>query len=271
MTAAGLPKPIITLLTDFGLRDAYVAAMKGVILGINPKAVLVDITHEIPPREITAGAFVLSETAPYFPPATIHLAVVDPGVGTGRRGLAAKARHQFFVGPDNGLFHFIFQDASDLTVVSLENTAYFRPEISTTFHGRDIFAPVAAYISLGVPLTDLGPPVMDPVLLPIPEAVFTDVEAQGEVIYADRFGNLVSNIPWAALLDWLNGRNIRLHIGSHTLTRLSRTYADAPPGELLALMGSHGRLEIAVNQGSAARRLGLMIGAPLTIQVSKLI
>ncbi len=261
-------RPLITLLTDFGSRDAYVAAIKGVILGINPEATLVDITHEVPPQDLTAGAFVLAQAAPYFPPATIHLAVVDPGVGSARRGLAAYARGQYFVGPDNGLFHFVFKNAADLTIVSLENPDYFRPEISATFHGRDVFAPVAAHLSRGVHLDELGSSVTDPVFLPIPEPVFTKDKVQGEIIYVDRFDNLVSNIHWDKLQDWLVGRKFHLRIGPHTLTRLSRTYADVAPGEVLALKGSHGYLEIACNQAPAAERLGLGVGAIVTMHCS---
>ncbi len=266
MTAAVSGKAIITLLTDFGLRDAYVAAMKGVILGINPDVVLVDLTHEIPPQDVAAGAFVLAEAIRYFPPGTIHLAVVDPGVGSARRGLAAFAGGRYFVGPDNGLFHFAFKDSQDLTVVSLENPAYFRAEISATFHGRDIFAPVAAHLSRGTRLQELGPPVAEPVRLSIPEPRFTDSQAQGRFIYVDRFGNLVSNLRFDKLLDWLAGRKFRVEVGGHILTRLSRTYADAAPGEILALKGSHGYLEIACNLASAAERLRLSVGAPLTVR-----
>ena len=260
--------PVITLLSDFGVKDAYVAAMKGVILGINPDVVVLDITHEVPPQDITAGAFVLAAAAPYFPPGTIHLAVVDPGVGTTRRGLAAKARDQFFVGPDNGLFHFMFRDAPDLAIVFLKNPAYFRPEVSPTFHGRDVFAPVAAHLSLGVALNELGPRVTDPAALPIPSPTFIPEAAKGEIIYVDRFGNLVSNIRWDALVDWLAGREFHLRIGSLLLTNLSRTYADVASGEVLALKGSHGYLEIACNQASATERLGLGVTAAVIIRRS---
>ncbi|MDI6854350.1 MAG: SAM-dependent chlorinase/fluorinase, partial [Deltaproteobacteria bacterium] len=215
-------RPIITLLTDFGCRDAYAAAMKGVILGINPQVCLVDLTHEIPPHDIAAAAFVLAEAAPFFPPETIHLAVVDPGVGSARRGLAARARGQFCIGPDNGLFHFLFQGAPDLAIFSLENPAYFLSEISATFHGRDIFAPVAAHLSRGLALEKLGPVVDDPVVLPVAEPVFGRDRAEGEIVYVDRFGNLVSNINWQRLSDWLNGSEVRLELGSLTLNRLSR-------------------------------------------------
>jgi hypothetical protein len=256
---------IITLLTDFGTRDAYVAAMKGVILGLNPQAVLVDLTHEVPPQDILAGAFILAEAAPYFPEGAIHLAVVDPGVGTGRRGLAARARGRFWVGPDNGLLSLALGGAPEATIVSLTNPACFRPEVSATFHGRDIFAPVAAHLSLGVDLARLGPIIRDPVALPIAEPVFTPAEARGEIIYVDRFGNLVSNLPGRQLATWLAGRDFRLRVGPLTISQLSRTYSEVAAGECLVLIGSHGFLEIACNRESAARRLGLGVGAILKI------
>ncbi|MDP3182708.1 MAG: SAM-dependent chlorinase/fluorinase [Desulfobaccales bacterium] len=257
------PPPIITLLTDFGTQDAYVAAMKGVILGVNPRAVLVDLSHDLPPQDIRAGALILAGAAPYFPPGTIHLAVVDPGVGSSRRGLAAYGRGQFWVGPDNGLFHLIFTPGAELTIVSLENPAYFRPKVSATFHGRDIFAPVAAHLSLGVDLSRFGPIINDPVALAVPTPRFTPKTIQGEVIYVDRFGNLVSNLKAAALEAWLGGGDLRLKVGPLTIRGLARTYAEKAPGEFLALIGSHGYLEIACAQDSAARRLGAGVGLGL--------
>jgi len=258
-------RPIITLLTDFGTRDAYVASMKGVILGLNPRAVLVDLTHEIPPQDIRAGALVLAGAAPYFPPGAIHLAVVDPGVGSSRRALAAFAQGQFWVGPDNGLFHFALAGHREARIVSLENRALFLPQVAATFQGRDLFAPVAAHLSLGLDLARLGPPVTDPVPLDLPEPEYAPDAARGEVIYVDRFGNLVTNLNAAALLDWLAGRDLRLKLGGLTLRGLARTYGDRAVGEFLALMGSHGFLEVACNQDSAARRLNAEVGTPLEI------
>ncbi len=256
---------IITLLTDFGTRDAYVGAMKGVILGLNPEVVLVDLSHEVPPQDVLAGAFVLAEAAPYFPPGTIHLAVVDPEVGTARRGLAARARGHYLVGPDNGLFSLAWQGAGDLSIVSLTNPGYFRPEVSATFHGRDVFAPVAGYLSLGVALEELGPAIPDPVSLPCPAPVFTPEAARGEIIYVDRFGNLVSNLKASALRDWLAGRPAHVRVGGLTLTGLARTYGEVPPGQFLALEGSHGFLEVAVNQASAAQGLEAGVGQPVEV------
>ena len=257
---------IITLLTDFGTRDEYVACLKGVILGINPQAVLVDLSHEVPPQDIQAGAFILAAAAPFFPPGTIHLAVVDPGVGTGRRALAARGRGQVWVGPDNGLFHLIFAGRTDLELVSLENPAYFLPQVSATFQGRDLFAPVAAHLSLGVELGRLGPAFADPVRLPWPEPVLTATIIRGEIIQVDRFGNLVSNIAAGAFQAWLGGGDFQLTVGPIRLTRLHRTYGEAAPGEVLALMGSHGYLELACAGDSAAGRLQAGVGLPLELR-----
>jgi len=242
-----------------------VGAMKGVILGLNPQAVLVDLGHDLPPQDIRAAALVLAGAAPYFPPGTIHLAVVDPGVGSRRRGLAARTHGHFWVGPDNGLFHLAFAETTELTIVSLENPAFFRPEVSATFHGRDIFAPVAAHLSLGVELFRLGPTLTAPVTLPWPTPVFSPQKVQGEIIYVDRFGNLVSNLKGAALKTWLAGDDFGLQVGPLALRALARTYAEGAPGEFLALIGSHGYLEIACALDNAARRLEMGVGLPLEI------
>ncbi len=266
MTGQPGPCGIITLLTDFGLQDEYVACLKGVILGLNPRAVLVDLSHAVPPQDIRAGAFVLAAAAPYFPPGTVHLAVVDPGVGTSRRALAARARNQFWVGPDNGLFHLIVAGQADFEIVSLENSEFFLPQVSPTFQGRDLFAPVAAHLSLGVELRRLGPVITDPVQLPWPEAHFGPEEVRGEIIYVDRFGNLVSNIAAEAFQAWLKSGRFRLQAGPVTLSRLHRTYGEAAPGTILLLPGSHGFLEIACVQGSAAARLQAGAGLPLALR-----
>jgi S-adenosylmethionine hydrolase len=259
-------RPLITLLTDFGTRDAYLGSMKGVILSINPEANLIDLSHEVPPQDIRAGALILAAAAPFFPPGAIHLAVVDPGVGGDRRALAAHCQGCYWVGPDNGLFHFIFDQAPELTLVSLENPAYFRPQVSATFHGRDIFAPVAAHLSLGVDLDRFGPRITDPVILDLPQPVFAPGVITGEIIAVDRFGNLISNLRLAQLTAWLAQAEIRLQAGPLTLTGLARTYAQAAAGEFLALEGSHGFLEIACAQDNAARRLKAGVGLAVEIR-----
>jgi len=259
------PAPIITLLTDFGTRDAYVASMKGVILGLNPEVMLVDLSHEVPPQDVRAGAFLLAAAAPYFPPGAIHLAVVDPGVGSPRRALAACCRGQFWVGPDNGLFHLAFRQAFPLTIVSLENTVYFRPQVSATFHGRDIFAPVASHLSLGVDLIRFGPTITDPMALDWSEPVFSPEAVRGQIIYVDRFGNLVSNVGAAELAAWQGEQSLAFRVNPLSLHGLARTYSDVAPGEFLALVGSHGFLEIACARDNAARRLNAGVGLPVEV------
>jgi S-adenosyl-L-methionine hydrolase (adenosine-forming) len=259
------PRPLITLLTDFGTRDAYVASMKGVILSLNRRALLVDISHEIPPQDIRAGALTLAAAAPYFPPGTIHLAVIDPGVGSHRRALAAYCEGHYWVGPDNGLFHLAFSHASFLTIVSLENPVYFRPQVTATFHGRDVFAPVAAHLSLGIDLSRFGPRISDPVSLDLPNPWFGRQTIRGEIVHIDRFGNLVSNVLASELLDWLGEQGISLKVGSVTIQALARTYTDVAPGEFLALVGSHGFLEIACAMDNAGRRLSAGVGLPVEI------
>jgi S-adenosylmethionine hydrolase len=258
-------RPIITLLTDFGTKDPYVAVMKGVLLSLQPDATLVDLAHEVPPQDIVAGAFILAEARPYFPPGTIHLAVVDPGVGTQRRALAAKALGCYWVGPDNGLFHLIFQESDAVDIVSLENPRYFRKAVSPTFQGRDIFAPVAAHLSLGTPLNAFGPAITDPAILPWPEPIFAPEAVRGEIVHVDGFGNLLSNIKGSDLMTWQEEKSYLVILGSLTLEGLSRTYGDVQSGQFLALIGSHGYLEIACAQGNAAKRLGVGRGRSLSV------
>jgi S-adenosyl-L-methionine hydrolase (adenosine-forming) len=263
---SGIPRPpLITLLTDFGLRDAYVGIMKGVILSLNPHIRLVDLSHDLPPQDVLAGAFVLQSAWRYFPLGTIHLAVVDPGVGSRRRAVAASCGEHFFIGPDNGLFSLVFAEQAPLSAVSLENPQYFLSDVSATFHGRDIFAPVAAHLSLGTPLTALGPPLLDPVVLDFPSSEFRDEEVYGSIIYSDHFGNLISNIHFSALQFWLQGRPASLRLNGHPIPYLGRTYSDVPPGALLAAAGSHGYLEIACRQGSAAQVLDAAPGARVQV------
>lgn len=260
MTSGVLPSPIITLLTDFGLEDGYVGIMKGVILSLNPAVRLVDLSHEVPPQDIVSGALVLQSAWRYFPPGTIHLAVVDPGVGSGRRAMAAAWGEHFLVGPDNGLFSLVFAEQTPLSMVCLENPRYFLPEVSATFHGRDIFAPVAAHLSRGVTLSSLGPGLFDPVRLVLPVPRFGAAAVAGEIIASDHFGNLISNIPWGKLHSWLRGRPASLRVRGQVIPHLVTTYNDASAGSLLALGGSHGYLEIACRQGSAAQVLGAGVG-----------
>lgn len=256
--------PIITLLTDFGTRDGYVAAMKGVILGICPAARIVDLTHEVAPQAVGEAAFLLSTIAPHYPEDTIHTVVVDPGVGSDRRSLAARCGGQVYVAPDNGVLSWVVAPAAPYEAVSLTARRYWRPAVSHTFYGRDVFAPVAAHLAAGVPLDALGPAVDDLAMLDIPQARrHADGATEGAIIHVDHFGNLITNIPAA----WLVGGGERtVEIGGARIGGVATTYSEAMPGELLALVGgSHGNLEVAVRDGSAAERLGLGVGARVVL------
>ncbi|MCC7261167.1 MAG: SAM-dependent chlorinase/fluorinase [Candidatus Latescibacteria bacterium] len=246
--------PLITLTSDFGLQDYYVGAMRGAVLRLAPEARLVDLSHCIPPQDLLAGAWVLRHAATEFPPGAVHLAVVDPGVGSARRPLVVQSGGYLWVGPDNGLFSFAFQ-ASGWQAYEIKHPDLCGPRLSATFHGRDLFAPAAARLATGFPLSEVGPPVYDPVRLDEAEPRREGPALVGQVIHLDRFGNLTTNIPAAAVAGW--GEGWQLQVGDQVLTRLYRTYAEAEPGALLALVGSAGLLELAVNGGSAARRLRL--------------
>jgi S-adenosyl-L-methionine hydrolase (adenosine-forming) len=254
--------PIITLTTDFGLSDSYVAAMKGVILGIAPQATIIDITHQILPQNVREAAYVLATALPYFPPNTVHVAIVDPGVGSARRPMAAQVGGYYLVGPDNGVFTYALQAGQPAACVHLNQPAYWLPQVSRTFHGRDIFSPVAAHLANGVTLEMLGAPIADPVLFDVqPPRREPDGSLRGQIIHVDRFGNLVSNIP----NDWLAGRFWTVHIAGQQIAGPSLTYAEAAPDQLLALVSSDGTLEVAVRDGSAAMRLNVEAGEPIAV------
>jgi hypothetical protein len=253
---------IITLTTDFGASSPYVGAMKGVILSIDPSATIVDISHDVPPQDVRAGAILLADVAHWFPAATIHLAVVDPGVGTDRRLVAFEAGRQRFLGPDNGLFSRVAAQVRPERIVSLENPRYRLEPTSATFHGRDILAPAAARLARGLELTALGPPLDALVTLPWPEPQIEGDRIAGQIEWVDPFGNLITNLR-AAHLETVACDRWRIECGGAALEGLVRTYGDRPAGELVALIGSGGRLEVAVVQGSAAKRLGLGAGGPV--------
>lgn len=263
--------PLIALLTDFGTRDHYVGAMKGSILSVCPEAVLVDIVHDLPPHDVPAAAFALSAAYSAFPRGTVFVAVVDPGVGSDRRGLAIEAGGHLFVGPDNGVFGLVLARHPDHRIHELANSRLFRTRVSPTFHARDVFGPVAAHLARGVPLDELGPPVAQPVPLSYPQvARIADREWQACVIHVDRFGNLITNMPESEL-DRIAGEaeaDAQVVVGVESaLLPLGQTYADVPPGEACALVGSSGLLEIAVNQGDASRLLGASRGAPVRVRL----
>ncbi|HJS44302.1 MAG TPA: SAM-dependent chlorinase/fluorinase [Gemmatimonadales bacterium] len=246
---AGGEGVIITLLTDFGTADSYVAEMKGVLLSRAPHATLVDISHQIDPGDIRAGQYLLERTWRRFPEGTVHLAVVDPGVGSSRRAIAADSSSHRFVAPDNGLLSFLHEGAR---FVSLAVPTHASP----TFHGRDVFAPVAAALADGAALDALGTLIIDPYQTPIPAAQHDGTTVVGEVIHIDRFGTLVSNIP-ARVVE----PGVRIRVGDTDIGPLSRTFRDVARGVLVAFVGSGGTVEIAVRDGSAARMLGVGVGA----------
>ncbi len=245
----------ITFLTDFGTADAYVAAMKGAALSVNPDACLVDISHDVPPQDILWAAHLLAWSVPYFPPGTVHVAVVDPGVGTERRILAAEAGGQVLLAPDNGLLSVVLAHSPPGRIVSVANSAYFRHPVSATFHGRDIFAPVAAHLTLGVDPGQLGSPVSDPLRLEeaLPRRVAEDA-IEGTVIHVDRFGNLVTNISRSDLesLDAIATGRLEVQVAGTRIDGIRRAYGDVPAGGILALIGSSGLLEVSANRRSAA-------------------
>ena len=263
------PSGIITLTSDFGLSDPYVAMMKGVILSINPSAVLVDLTHMVRAGSIAQAAALLYDAFIYYPMGTVHLAVIDPGVGSGRRPIAAAAEGHFFVGPDNGIFWPVIQDDAESTAVRLQESRFFLPAISRTFHGREIFAPVAAHLSLGVALESLGPRIEDPVRLMLPKPHTSQEVFSGEIVRVDNFGNLITNIPSKELGQFLGSGRARFEVGNLVIRKLSGTYADAEEGEPLALINSSNMLEIAVNLGRASEYIrvkdGEIIGTPVKV------
>jgi S-adenosyl-L-methionine hydrolase (adenosine-forming) len=257
---------VITLTTDFGDGSPYVAAMKGVILSINPDARLVDLSHRIPPQDVRHAAFFLASALPYFPPEVLHVIVVDPGVGTERSILYVEGGGHRLLVPDNGCWTELARGAAQPTVIRLAERRYWRPEISATFHGRDIFAPVAGHLSLGLDPRQLGPIITEWVRLQTPAPILAQDRLAGEVNFIDDFGNLLTNIPGAAFLAW-HDRTVRITVAGHEVPRRVRTYGEAESGSLVALVSSNGALEIAVAQGSAAARLGVRTGAPVEVQL----
>ncbi|MEW6303277.1 MAG: SAM-dependent chlorinase/fluorinase [Verrucomicrobiota bacterium] len=253
---------IITLTTDFGLQDWFVGTMKGVILGFNPRAAIVDITHDIPPGDIRAGAFALAASYRYFPRGTIHVAVVDPGVGTKRNALAVRTRDYTFIGPDNGVLSFALRNEKVKSIRRIANEKLFLHPVSRTFHGRDIFAPVAAHLSRGLAFARVGPSLNDFTKLPWPEPRIGTRGLEGEIIHVDRFGNAITNLPASAIKSH---STIRVRGASVPVVE---NYQAVPPGHLAAVPGSSDFLELAVNGGSAARKLRLRPSNKVTLLAS---
>lgn len=257
--------PLISLLTDFGVRDTYAASLKGIILQICPTARIIDITHLVPPQDVAAGAYLLKTVYRDFPHGTIFLAVVDPGVGSSRHALAIKTPDYIFVGPDNGIFSWIVGEEPLFEARRLDNPKYWRSEVSHTFHGRDIFAPVAAHLARGVPIQLLGPPCT-PLVLPSAAIQETPEELIGAVIHIDHFGNAITNITRQALERFAGKGRITVHIKNATIHGTVKTYADGSPGALCALIGSSDFLEVALVEGSAVSAYGISKGDPITVR-----
>lgn len=258
----------IALLTDFGTRDPFAGILSGVILGINPDACICDLGHDFDPGDIRSASFALRMAFPYFPERTVFIVVVDPGVGTERRAVAAEIDGRYVVCPDNGVLSWLIQDLKPGLMVELTEPRYHLPEVSGTFHGRDMFAPVGAHLSMGVALSDFGPPVDDPVVFKIPVLCIRPLSLQGEVVYVDRFGNLITNIDRISLDQWLSGvpeGRISVQLGSRDIDGISRTYGDVLRDHTAALIGSSGFLEIGINQGNAAEYLGVGRGFPVMV------
>jgi S-adenosylmethionine hydrolase len=255
---------LITLTTDFGLTDWFVAAMKGVIARLAPRIQVVDITHGIPPGDIRAGAFALAASCPFFPRGTIHVAVVDPGVGSARKAIAVQTTRYFFVAPDNGVLSFALRKERIKSIHALEKAAFFLQPVSQTFHGRDIFSPVAAHLAGGLPIQKLGPRLNDFLRLPWPEPRRHRKQIEGEVVYIDRYGNATTNLDSETLRSFPPA-SCEIHATRRRICPFADHYQAVPRGKPVAVVGSSGLLEIAINGGSAQKRLGLVIGTRVKV------
>ncbi len=257
---------VITLASDFGLHDHYVGTMKGVILRIHPEARVIDVTHQITVQDVLEASLILDSGYRYFPVGTVHVVVVDPGVGSGRRPILVAGNEHYFVGPDNGTFTAVIDSDPSARVFEIAERRFLLPDTSDTFHGRDVFAPVAAYLSRGVAPDEFGPPVSDPrrLVLPLPR-IWGD-QIRGEVIHIDSFGNIVSNITRADFERAVGSHRFRILINGKVIDRVHRTYADQERGQVLALFGSNELLEIAVAEGRAERRIGAGKGDTILVE-----
>ncbi len=245
---------IITLTTDFGYKDPFVAEMKGVILSINPDVTLIDVTHSVHPQDIEEAAYVIGSSYSYFPSGTVHIVVVDPGVGSGRKALILEVAEHFFVGPDNGVFSHVLNKQADVAVHQITGEKYMRSKESPTFQGRDLFAPVAAWLSKGLPISEFGPRVEDLVTLPATQPLLAEGCIHGEVIYIDSFGNAITNIRNETLTAF--GLRFSVEVNNH-IVRQAQYYAQAEADSLSCLVNSSGFLELFVKNGNAARKVGI--------------
>lgn len=279
--------PPITLLTDFGTSDAYVGTMKGVMRSICPHATFIDLTHTIAPQNVRQAAYVLLTAYRHFPPDTVFLVVVDPGVGSARAPFAVQTDHGMFVAPDNGVLSYVLARVNVTTIVELDNPDYHWNTMSNTFHGRDIFSPAAAHLAHGVPIEQFGTAMTTWQTLPAPTLTIEPGIIRGEVLHVDHFGNVITsigNLTWVAPdtlhltpefgdqhpddIAPINTAACRIEIGEHRFDTINHTYSAVAPGDITVLVGSSGQLEIGQNQGSAARTLNLAPGTPVTLQVT---
>ena len=256
-------RAVITLTTDFGLDDPFVGIMKGVILNLAPSVRIIDITHGIEPQNILQASLALESAHAYFPKNTVHLVVVDPGVGSERRPIAVKTKSATFVGPDNGVLTLAIKTSS--RVYELTKSKYFLDSLSSTFHGRDVFAPASAWIAIGTPLSKMGRKISDPHILELPQPRIHESTITGEIITIDRFGNLISNIP-KELLPQTQTDSMSLQIGKRRIRVLKSYYSQCKPGEVGCLINSWGKLEIFCRDGNAAKKLKCRVGTSLTIK-----
>ena len=262
-----MARPVVAFLSDFGTRDHYAGTLKAVVLSVCPDANLVDIGHEIPAHDVLAGALELAACYRFFPAGTIFLVVVDPGVGSSRRGIAADCGDYKFVAPDNGVLSAVFRETPPRKVIELTERKYARATISRTFEGRDRFAPAAGWLAKGIALVSMGKSISNYQVIDLPRPEVADDHIAGEVMRVDRFGNLITNIDRRTLEHFAGGKAIGIAIGDREIARIVATYAEAPAGELCALFGSTDHLEIAVNAGDAARQLGLSRGAKARVRL----
>jgi S-adenosylmethionine hydrolase len=253
-------RPIVTLLTDFGEHSGYVAQMKAAILEINRDVVLVDISHSVGAQDIASAAWLLRDVAAAFPPDAIHVAVVDPGVGTSRRIIGVNTARGVYIAPDNGVLTLVIDDFVPAALIELDDSAYWRSTISATFHGRDIMGPVAGHLARGIPLAEMGSSLTDIQRLALPRAVVTEYEIDGVIIRIDTFGNLITNITALDLAEVSSGPELNWECRGHHTQAMVETYAAARPGDLVALMGSSARLELAIVNGNASQELKASVG-----------
>jgi S-adenosylmethionine hydrolase len=262
-----LPNAIITLTTDYGTNDHLVGTLKGVILSINPDVTIVDITHHVAPYDLLDGALAIGSAFPYFPPRTIHVVIVDPGVGTARRPLLVSGENQYFIAPDNGVLSVVYERDHNVVVRHANAEHYYRQPVSKTFHGRDVFAPVAAWLSKGWQTASMGEEIQDYKRMTLPRPKATNGVVKGVVMRIDSFGNLVTNFRAEDLGEGArqNGK-VHFQIGKHPVSRLVETFALGNAGEPVAYVGSSGYVEIAVNKGNASRALSIGRGTPVILQ-----